>query len=227
VSGAFLEAVSVTRRFRDGESVQTAIDAVSLGVEPGSFVSIAGPSGSGKSTLLGLLGGIITPTDGDVKIAGESIVAMRDHHRTRHRRDHVGVLLQGLALVPTMSVLENVLLPLVPTGGARHEDVERARALLERMSLTEKERRPSSLLSGGERQRAAIARALITRPRALLLDEPTAHLDDENAKRVLDLLAELKDSGHAILIATHDPRVLARPDLTRIERIDGGRLVAT
>jgi ABC-type lipoprotein export system ATPase subunit len=225
VSAPLLEAVSVTRRFRDGDSVQTAIDAVSLSVEEASLVAISGPSGSGKSTLLGLLGGIITPTEGDVKIAGESIVAMRDHHRTRHRRSHVGILLQGLALVPTMSVLENVLLPLVPMGGARREDVDRARLLLERVSLAEKQRRAARVLSGGERQRAAIARALITRPRALLLDEPTAHLDAENAARVVELLAELRDAGHAVLIATHDPRVLARRDLTRLHRIDGGRLV--
>jgi ABC-type ATPase involved in cell division len=110
-------------------------------------------------------------------------------------------------------------------GGARREDVDRARLLLERVSLAEKQRRAARVLSGGERQRAAIARALITRPRALLLDEPTAHLDAENAARVVELLAELRDAGHAVLIATHDPRVLARRDLTRVHRIDGGRLV--
>jgi ABC-type lipoprotein export system ATPase subunit len=225
LTDAFLETVSVTRRFRDGETTQTAVDAVSMGVEESSLVAIAGPSGSGKSTLLGLLGGIVTPTEGDVRVAGESIVAMRDHHRTAHRRAHVGLVLQGLALVPAMSVLENVLLPLVPTGGARREDVDRARALLERLSLSEKARKSARILSGGERQRAAIARALITRPRAILLDEPTAHLDAENASRVIDVLVELKDDGHVILVATHDPRVLARSELSRIHRIDRGRLV--
>lgn len=225
MTGAFIEAVSVTRRFRDGESVQIAVDAVSLGVDRGELVAIAGPSGSGKSTLLGLLGGIITPSDGDVKIAGESIVAMRDHHRTAHRRAHVGVVLQGLALVPRMSALENVLLPLVPVGGAGPEDVERARALLARLSLSDKERKRAGALSGGERQRAAIARALIGRPTSVLLDEPTAHLDAENADRVLDVLAELARDRIAVLLATHDPRVLARRELTRVVRLAAGRLV--
>jgi ABC-type lipoprotein export system ATPase subunit len=225
MSAPYIEAIAVTRRFRDGETEQVAVDAVSLSVGRRALVALAGPSGSGKSTLLGLLGGVLTPTEGDVKIAGESIVAMRDHHRTAHRRAHVGIVLQGLALVPAMSVLENVLLPLVPRGGARRDDVERARALLARLSLSGKERKRAFALSGGERQRAAIARALITRPSALLLDEPTAHLDAENAERVLEVLTELAEEGHAILLATHDPRVLTYAGLTRVHRIDHGRLV--
>jgi len=222
---AFLEAIGLTRRHRDGDAVQVAVDDVSLAIARGELVALAGPSGSGKSTLLGMLGGILTPSEGDVRIAGESIVAMREHHRTAHRRAHVGIVLQGLALVPAMSVLENVLLPLVPFGGARRDDLERARALLRRLSLHEKERAPARQLSGGERQRAAIARALVTRPSALLLDEPTAHLDAESASVVLDVLAELARDDHAVLVATHDPRILTRPEVSRVLHLERGRLV--
>lgn len=124
----------VTKRYADGDRTVEAVSGVSLGVRAGELVLLVGPSGSGKTTLLGMLGGLVTPTSGDVRVEGRSLVSMRDHHRTEYRRTHVGFVFQELALVPEMTLLENVLLPLVPRG-VTQADRERAQALLERFGL--------------------------------------------------------------------------------------------
>jgi putative ABC transport system ATP-binding protein len=184
-----------------------------------------GPSGSGKTTLLGLLGGMIAPSSGDVRIRGESIVHLRDAHRTALRRDVVGFVFQELALVPDMTLSENVMLPLVPTGGPSAAERARAAALLERFGLAAKRDARASRLSGGERQRGSIVRALVRDPRLLLLDEPTAHLDAASALELITLLSSLRDDGRAIVCATHDPRLAGAESVDRAIEMRDGRIV--
>jgi putative ABC transport system ATP-binding protein len=218
-----VETREASKRYVDGTRVVRAIDAVSITIARGEWVALRGPSGSGKTTLLGVLGGMIAPTSGDVLFDGESIVRLREHHRAELRRTKIGFVFQALALVPEMSVLENVLLPLVPDGGGTAADETKALAALESVGLDRgKALARASLLSGGERQRAAIVRALTREPKLLLLDEPTAHLDRESAAGILALLAKQKESGRTIVISTHDPRVQGAPGIDRtIELRDG------
>ena len=214
----------VTKRYFDGSQRLVAVDSVSLELGAGMLVALRGPSGSGKTTLLGLAGGLITPTAGDVSIAGKSVVHMRDHHRTRWRREHVGFVFQELALIARMTLLENVLLPWAPLGGASQAAQKRAAELLERFGLADKAQTRVEKLSGGERQRGALARALITGANVLLLDEPTAHVDADNAERMIATLAELRDEGTTILASTHDPRLAEHEAVDRVLSLTAGKL---
>jgi putative ABC transport system ATP-binding protein len=221
-----VETREASKRYVDGTRVVRAIDGVSIAVEAGEWVTLRGPSGSGKTTLLGVLGGMIAPTSGDVLFEGESIVRLREHHRAELRRTKVGFVFQALALVPEMSVLENVLLPLVPDGGASAKDEARALEALAGVGLDRgKAMARASLLSGGERQRAAIVRALVREPKLLLLDEPTAHLDRAAAEEVLALLARQKTAGRTIVVSTHDPRIAAE-ELGRVIELSDGVIVS-
>lgn len=212
-----LAVVDARKLYFDGDTAIEALSGVTLSVPTGVLWVLRGPSGSGKTTLLGVLGGLVTPSSGDALLRGASIVRMRDHHRTLLRREVVGTVLQDLGLVSGMTVLENVLLPLVPTGGATREDRGRAERLLERFGLGGRTRTPVQRLSGGERQRVGIARALAMRPAVLLLDEPTAHLDGKNAREVVDLLVSLRDDEKSTIVAaTHDPRLA---DDARVDRV--------
>lgn len=224
--GPALEVVEVKKRYRDGSRTVEAVAGVTLEVARGTLEVLRGPSGSGKTTLLGILGAMITPSSGQVRVLGQEVTHLRDHHRTALRRERVGFVFQELSLIDGMSVRENVLLPLVPLGGARAAHVERARTLLARFGLDDRMDRRVETLSGGERQRAAIARALILSPAVLLLDEPTAHLDTENAKAVVDVLAQLRDEGTTVVAATHDPRLAEDPRVDRTRVMRDGRLLA-
>ncbi len=223
---AVVEALEVVKRYADGDRTVRAVDGVSLSVEEGELVVLRGTSGSGKTTLLGLLGGMIAPSSGDVRFEGESIVLLREHHRAELRRTKVGFVFQELALIPEMSVLENVLLPLVPDGGGSADDEQRALTSLASLGITrEKALARASRLSGGERQRAAIIRALVREPKLLLLDEPTAHLDLENAIGIAKLLLAEKARGRTIIASTHDPRLAEVEGIDRtIEMRDGRRI---
>jgi putative ABC transport system ATP-binding protein len=221
-----IETIEVTKRYFDGETRRVVIDRVSVVFRARELVALRGPSGSGKTTLLGLLGGMIAPTAGDVRIDGESIVHLRDAHRTEFRRRRIGFVFQELALVPDMTLLENVLLPLVPTGGPTKKDRERIGELLARFGLAERANVRAARLSGGERQRGAIVRALVRDPPILLLDEPTAHLDATRARELVELLGYLRDEGKTIVCATHDGRLADDPRIDRVVTLADGRLVA-
>lgn len=209
-----IEVFELRKRYVDGTRRLDAVASVDLAVPEGELWVLQGPSGSGKTTLLGLMGGMVAPTSGHVEIHGENVTHLRDHHRTRVRRERVGFVFQELQLIAGMSVRENVLLPLVPSGGAPKSAHARAEELLTRFGLEKEIDARAERLSGGQRQRAAIARALILDPSIILLDEPTAHLDTDNALEVVGLLAELRDDGKTIVAATHDPR------LAEDERVD-------
>lgn len=220
-----VETREATKRYVDGSRIVKAIDSISITIDAGEWVALRGPSGSGKTTLLGVLGGMIAPTSGDVLFDGESIVRLREHHRAQLRRTKVGFVFQSLALVPEMSVLENVLLPLVPGGGATAQDEAKALKALEGVGLDRgKAQARASLLSGGERQRAAIVRALIREPKLLLLDEPTAHLDRESASGIISLLAAQKAAGRTIIVSTHDPRLGSAEGIDREIAMSDGKI---
>ena len=214
----------VVKRVRDGAARRTVLDGVSFEIARGELVVVRGPSGSGKTTLLAIVGAMLSPTSGEVFLDGEATSRLRATHRAEVRRRKVGFVFQDLQLVDGLSALENVLLPRVPDG-VRREDETRALTLLERFGLGSVARGKARALSGGERQRVALARALLADPPLLVLDEPTAHLDDARATAIADELAGLARDGRAVLVATHDPRVVQSPAVTRVLDLVAGRLV--
>jgi putative ABC transport system ATP-binding protein len=210
----------VTKRVDDGASRRTVLDGVSLDLESGELVAVRGPSGSGKTTLLAVAGGMLLPTSGEVSLRGEPISRMRDVHRTDLRRRHVGFVFQDVQLIEGMTALENVLLPSVPDG---LDLKSRGEALLERFGVGSLAQTVARKLSGGERQRVALARAMLLDPAVLLLDEPSAHLDDERVLWLDRELLSLAKDGKAVLVATHDPRICSR---ARGLSLDHGKLVS-
>ena len=222
--GEGIGAVDLTRTYREGGREVAALRDVTLSIPAGQFWVVRGPSGSGKTTLLGLLGGVIVPTRGQVRIAGEEVTHLRDRHRARLRREKIGLTFQRAALIEGMTVLENALLPFVPGGGGNRAERERALGLLRRFGLEELAERRVERLSGGEQQRAAMVRALVREPEVLLLDEPTAHVDAQTSGWILDLLADCRDQGRTILVATHDPAVEAHTGVDRVIELRYGAL---
>jgi putative ABC transport system ATP-binding protein len=222
--GVALAAREVSKRISDGRTRREILKSIDLEIRCGEVVVIRGSSGSGKTTLLAVLGGMLLPTSGEVWIDGVAISRLRDHHRADLRRKKIGYLFQDFALLEKGTVLENVLLPLVPNGGAGTKGEERARQALDRLGMGGLISVRAEALSGGERQRVALARALIHDPTVILLDEPTAHLDSERAKTIVADLRRLADNGSALLIASHDPRVCDAPGITRIVELKDGRL---
>jgi putative ABC transport system ATP-binding protein len=197
----------VTKQF-DGKRRVVALDDVTLAIEAGEMVSIIGPSGSGKSTLLNLIGGLDRPTAGQVRIDGESLARVSDDDLTRVRRDKIGFIFQFFNLLPTLTSLENVGLPLHLRGWPRQRVGERARELLTLVQLDHRLQHLPDQLSGGERQRVAIARALSVYPPVLLADEPTGNLDSRTGDEILGLVRDLHARlGSTVVIVTHDMKV--------------------
>ena len=219
-----LSAKDVSKRVSDGRSRREVLKGISLDLHPGEMLLVRGPSGSGKTTLLAILGGMLLPTSGEVWLGGEAISRLRDHQRAEMRRAKVGFLFQEFGLIEGMTVLDNVLLPLVPPGQAKGTAIARARALLDQLGIGDLARANVTILSGGERQRVALARARIAGPQVLLLDEPTAHLDTVRAEELMSDLARLCDEGAAILVASHDARVDHTERIDRRLDLDDGML---
>jgi putative ABC transport system ATP-binding protein len=216
-------AESLAREFRVGDAGVRALAGVDLEIRAGELVAIAGPSGSGKSTLLHLLGALDRPDRGRVLLEGRDLAALGERERTLLRRRRLGFVFQGFHLVPVLSALENVELPLVADRAPRRERRERAAAALERVGLAHRLGHRPDRLSGGERQRVAVARALVHAPRAVLADEPTGNLDSENAARIFGLLADLgRAAGATVVVATHDGALLERAP--RVVRLRDGRV---
>jgi putative ABC transport system ATP-binding protein len=193
---------------------------VTLEVRPGELVALLGPSGCGKSTLLNLIGCIDLPDTGDVSIDGVATGSLSDDALTRLRRDRIGTVFQFFNLLPTLSIAENVALPLVLQGRRKAEIDARVSGVLSAVGIADKSRSLPATVSGGQLQRAAIARAIVGEPAIVLADEPTGNLDSHNGELVLDLLADLAARGQAILIATHSAEAAARA-VRRIHMRDG------
>jgi putative ABC transport system ATP-binding protein len=199
-----IELTRVSKRF-DGKKQVTALDDITLRVDRGEMVSIVGPSGSGKSTLLNLIGGLDRPTSGEIDIDGRRLSGLSDDERTLVRRDKIGFVFQFFNLLPSLSALENVSLPLHLRGWSRRKSRDRSRELLEMVQLGARIDHLPEELSGGERQRVAIARALANNPPILLADEPTGNLDTHTGADILALLGDLHARlGTTILLVTHD-----------------------
>lgn len=204
------------------EAEVVALDGVDLRILRGEFVAIMGPSGSGKSTLMNMIGCLDTPTAGTYLCDGVDVATLDREALAVLRRDKIGFVFQGFNLLPRMSALENVAMPLGYTGVPYDERAGRAREALEAVGLGQRGGHRPSELSGGQQQRVAIARALINRPPVLLADEPTGALDTRTGEEILALFKRLRDDGHTVVLITHDPDVAAHADRVFVMR--DGRL---
>jgi putative ABC transport system ATP-binding protein len=219
-----IEVTGLGKKVRDATGELTILDSIDFTVAPGSSVAIVGASGSGKSTLLGLLAGLDTATSGSVRLLGHDITRLDEDARAALRSGHVGFVFQSFQLMPHLSALENVMLPLELAGGAESRDAAaRSRALLERVGLAARINHYPKHLSGGEQQRVALARAFVTRPEILFADEPTGSLDAATGHAVIDLMFELnRASGATLVLVTHDTELAQRCDA--ILTLEAGRL---
>lgn len=217
-------AREVVREYRMGETAIRAVNGVSLSVAAGEFVALLGQSGSGKSTLLNLIGGLDRASGGSLQVMGRELSAMTSEELARYRRHTVGMVFQAFNLVPTMTVLENVELPMLFAEVERTERTRRAVQALERVGLGARVRHRPSELSGGEQQRASIARALVNRPSLLLADEPTGNLDSRTGEEVMRFLEEFHAAGMTVLLVTHE-RALAERHAKRLLTLADGKLV--
>lgn len=214
---------AVSRSYGDGKTVN-ALREVSLTIPRGERVAVMGPSGSGKSTLLNMVCGLDDPSGGQVMVDGVDIAALGDDARTRLRREKIGMIFQTFNLLPTLSALENVALPLRLQNVPKREAEQKASEMLKRVSLTDRSTHKPDQMSGGERQRIAIARALIFKPPILLADEPTGNLDSKTGEEILSLLDDLhREFNTTMLLVTHNEEAAWHCD--RILRLRDGRIV--
>jgi putative ABC transport system ATP-binding protein len=213
----------LSMRLTSGGRSVDVLTNVSLDVPAGQFLAVAGPSGSGKSTLLGLIAGLDQPTAGDIAVAGVELTRLGEDALARFRRDTIGYVFQSFHLIPTLTALENVAVPLELAGDP--DALGRARALLVEVGLADRIDHYPVQLSGGEQQRVAVARAVARRPRLLLADEPTGNLDSATGKQIIELLVALnRHLGSTLVLVTHDPALAAYAD--RIVTLRDGRVVS-
>ena len=218
-----LEAVDVARDLGSGAARVAALKGVTLTLNGGELTLLMGPSGSGKTTLLSILGCMLTPTDGTVRICGRSTAGLGPEEMAQLRRLHVGFVFQSFHLFPTLSATDNVRLALDVRGDPARAARAKSKEALARVGLADKAKALPRVLSGGEQQRVAIARAIVGSPSVILADEPTAALDGENGRAIMKILAEIaSEPARAVLIVTHDPRLL--PFADRIVHIEDGRI---
>ncbi|HKU31791.1 MAG TPA: ABC transporter ATP-binding protein [Arthrobacter sp.] len=219
-----IEVKDLVRQFKTGDRTIKPVNGVSFELEKGTLASIVGKSGSGKSTLLSLLGALDKPTSGDVVVDGVSLAGLPDGKLTEYRRRDIGFVFQQFNLIPNLSAIDNVMLPMEFAGMRKGARLERARTLLEQVQLDpEKHSRRINRLSGGEQQRVAIARALGNEPKLILADEPTGNLDEQTGDHIIELLSSLsRDHNTTILVVTHDRALAQKTD--RRFRLQQGRL---
>lgn len=219
---SILTAKDLCKSYGSGESMVKALDHVSLSVESGEFVAVVGSSGSGKSTLLNMLGGLDTPTSGEVTVSGSDIFKMDDEKRTIFRRRNIGFVFQNYNLVPVLNVYENIVLP-IELDGTKVDDGY-VRTMIKTLGLEKKVTAMPNQLSGGQQQRVAIARALAAKPAIVLADEPTGNLDSKTGMDVISLLKVTSQAFHqTIVMITHNEEIALTAD--RIIRIEDGRVV--
>ena len=223
IPDVMIDVQRLTKTYPEGEHERPVLEDLSMQIERGAFVVLMGRSGSGKSTLLNLISGIDRPASGTIRVGGTALTDRSDHERTLFRRQHIGFVFQSFNLISTLTVQENVLLPLELRGDVAPEEKERALHVLEQVGLMDRADSFPDRLSGGEQQRVAVARALAHDPLLILTDEPTGNLDYDTGRQVLDLLTDLVGaSGKTMLAATHDRTMARRAD--RVLLLQNGQL---
>jgi putative ABC transport system ATP-binding protein len=215
---------NITRIYQIGKVETQALRGINLSIESGEFTALVGPSGSGKTTLLQMIGCLDQPTSGHVYINSKDVTSLNRNQRADMRKGTIGFVFQFFALIPTLTAYENVEMPLLLNGRSPSERKERTMELLKAVDMTERAHHRPDQLSGGQQQRVAVARALATNPKLVLADEPTANLDTENGKQVMDIMQKLnKETGVTFVFATHDPRVISYA--SRVVTLQDGLIV--
>jgi putative ABC transport system ATP-binding protein len=214
----------VRRHYQMGTSAIKAVDGVDLEIQSGELLALLGSSGSGKSTLLNLIAGLDRPTSGAIVVNGRNLATMNSEELARYRRNDVGMVFQSFNLIPTMTLAENVELPMRFAEVDRAERATRVRQALDRVGLLERAKHRPAELSGGEQQRGAIARALVNRPTLLLADEPTGNLDSRTGTEIMEVLRELNRGGMTLIMVTHE-RLIADKYAKRLVHLADGKLV--
>jgi putative ABC transport system ATP-binding protein len=224
MSDAAIQCIGIVKSFaHNGLKPLEVLHGIDLSIDCGQMVMLMGPSGSGKTTLLAIVGGILAPTSGKCLILGKDMNVMGYKEVTQFRGHKIGFLFQKFMLVPTLTAIENVVIPLLCQGVSREEAFEKAALLLESMGLKDQTYYTSDKLSGGEQQRVALARAMIHNPDILLCDEPTSFLDSERGQQIMQLLKDIQQKNHTtVVVVTHDDRILAFAD--RIIEIEDGKI---
>lgn len=224
MSEIVIETKGLSKVYRRDQFQVTALEHVDLEIDRGEFVALMGPSGSGKSTLLHLIAAMDRPSDGAIAVLGEDLRSLSDREIAHWRNENIGFIFQSFNLIPVLTALENVELPLKLTSLKKNERLEHARTALQLVGLGERTTHLPKQLSGGQEQRVAIARAIVTDPNLILADEPTGNLDASSANEVLELLSRLnKEFGKTIVMVTHDPH--AARFATRVRHLDKGRML--
>jgi putative ABC transport system ATP-binding protein len=225
VKGVLIEIEGVSKLYNQGMPDEVrALTGITMQIMKGEVVILKGPSGSGKTTLLSLIGCMARPTEGRIVVKGRAVSRLPERFLTDIRRKTFGFVFQEFNLIMDITLIENVMLPLYPTGMRYSEIRLRASSMLDRFGLSEKADHLARSLSGGQKQRLAIARAMVNDPEILLLDEPTAHLDAGCSEELLNMLSSLRDDGRTIIIATHDPLVYERGFADRIFEMRDGMI---
>ena len=215
---ALIEITNLKKHYTSGDETVEALRGINLTIESGEFVTIMGQSGSGKSTLLSILGGMNHPTEGSVEMAGVRLYTLPSEQLADFRAENLGFIFQSFHLIPYLTALENVMLPLAIAKTKKAEKVAAARSALERVGLAAKADRLPNQLSGGEQERVAIARAIVNNPHILFADEPTGNLDSKTSEEVMALFKELNRGGQTVVMVTHNPENCAYTDRTIVLR---------
>ena len=221
---ALIEMKNITKDYHLGETVVHALRGIDLQIDKKEFVAVWGPSGSGKTTLLNLIGAIDDPTTGELTIAGKDVRVLTDDHKSEHRNETIGFIFQGFNLIPVLSALENVMLPMQIKGSSHAEAKKQALMRLEEVGLSDLINNRPAKMSGGQQQRVSIARALVNNPSLVIADEPTANLDSETARMVIEIMRELNERDEITFIfSTHDQRLLDK--VKRLVRLEDGKII--
>ncbi|WP_396587605.1 ABC transporter ATP-binding protein [Bermanella sp. R86510] len=219
-----IETRELTRHFGKGETLVKALDGISLTIQQGEFTALVGPSGSGKSTLLHLIGGLDEPTSGQILLDGHNISDMNETQLSRFRRDHIGFIFQAYNLIPVLNVAENIEYIMLLQGIEKQTRQKKISTILKRVGLEGKEGRLPSQLSGGQQQRVAVARAMVSEPRIILADEPTANLDSQTGSDLIALMRELnQEQGMTFVFSTHDLKIMEQAD--RLVHLQDGLII--
>ena len=220
-----IEIKELCKIFKDSAQEICAVNHVTLDISAGEFTAIVGPSGSGKTTLLNLIGGLDTPTSGSLHVDGKDVLLLKEREMTAFRLHHIGFVFQAYNLIPVLTAKENVAFVMELQGKKRAEINKRAVELLESVGLSDRMDSRPAKLSGGQQQRVAVARALASKPRFVLADEPTANLDSKSAENLLEIMERLnKQEGITFIFSTHDPRIVAKA--RRIIMLEDGKVVS-